>query len=587
MSVSIAGKEVDCKLRYPPRRGSVYMFAVSNRTEWHSSSSMEKISLPTTFTGELDDSAAVREVYSEDTSIFKITPEAVVYPKHVADLYTLIHYVHQFRGVRSLTARSAGTDMSGGPLTGSIVVDFTRHFNRVLHVDTKKAVTEPGVYYRDFEKATLQHGVIMPSYTASRELNTVGGMVANNSAGEKSLTYGKTERYVRMLKVVLQDGYEYEFRKLGRAELEAKKAQSDYEGEVYRRVEGLILAHEAAIAAARPAVSKNSAGYGIWNVWNKEADTFDMTQLFVGSQGTLGFVTEITFDLVRPMNASRMLVLFLRPRHLRDLGKIVNVVLEHKPESFESYDDKTFNVMLQVFPKLFARLGGNPFKLARDFWPEIKMVLKGGIPSLVLMAEFTADTDAAAAKKAEGARAAVAKVFDVSTHITRDAHESEKFWTIRRESFKLLRENVRGKNTAPFIDDMVVAPAHLPEFLPELYAILDEYDLIYTVAGHVGDGNFHIIPLMDFSRPDFVKIINELSERVYTLVGKYHGSITGEHNDGLIRTPYLHKMFSSEILGVFQEIKEIFDPHRIFNPHKKVDPKPELLQTAIKRAVRE
>jgi FAD/FMN-containing dehydrogenase len=175
--------------------------------------------------------------------------------------------------------------------------------------------------------------------------------------------------------------------------------------------------------------------------------------------------------------------------------------------------------------------------------------------------------------------------YNLTTHVTRDAKEGEKFWTIRRESFKLLRENVHGKHTAPFIDDMVVAPEHLPQFLPELYAILDEYNLIYTVAGHVGDGNFHIIPLMDFSRPDFIDIINDLSERVYTLVGKYHGSITGEHNDGLIRTPYLHKIFSPEVLGVFQEIKEIFDPHRIFNPHKKVDPSPELLRTAVKRSV--
>jgi FAD/FMN-containing dehydrogenase len=508
-----------------------------------------------------------------------------VFPKDVADLSTLIHFAHTKRGELSLTARSAGTDMSGGPLTGSIVVDFLRYFNHIKYVNTEYAVTEPGVFYRDFEHATLAQGVLMPSYTASRELNTVGGMVANNSAGEKSLTYGKVERYVRELKVVLQDGKEYTLRKLTRAELEAKKAQTDYEGEFYRRVEALIRDHYDAIMAAKPKVTKNSSGYGVWNVWDREQDTFDLTQLFVGSQGTLGFVSEITFSLVKPKPASRLLVLFLRDRHFKDLGRIVNSVLEHRPESFESYDDKTFNVMLRVFPKLFRRLGGNPFTLARDFWPEIKMVLQGGIPKLVLMAEFTAATDREAEAMAVAAEERVRTQYNLTTHVTRDAKEGEKFWTIRRESFKLLRENVHGKHTAPFIDDMVVAPEHLPQFLPELYAILDEYNLIYTVAGHVGDGNFHIIPLMDFSRPDFIDIINDLSERVYTLVGKYHGSITGEHNDGLIRTPYLHKIFSPEVLGVFQEIKEIFDPHRIFNPHKKVDPSPELLRTAVKRSV--
>lgn len=544
-----------------------------------------RITIPEDFKGEIETAPEVLEAYSEDASIFKIIPAMVVRPKDVADVSTLIHYAYTRRGEVSLTARSAGTDMSGGPLSASIVVDFLRHFNQIKHIDATTAVTEPGVFYRDFEPETLKHGVIMPSYTASRELNTVGGMVANNSAGEKSLTYGKTERYVKGLKVVLQDGNEYSFTKLTRAELEAKKTKTDYEGEIYRRVEALINNHYAAIKKAKPAVSKNSAGYGIWNVWDEAADTFDMTQLFVGSQGTLGLVTEITFDLVKPKNASRLLVLFLREKHVPRLGDIVNAVLRGKPESFESYDDKTFNVMVRVFPKLFWRLGGNPFKMLRDFWPEIKMILKGGVPKLVLMAEFAADTDAEAATLAARAEAAV-RHFGTATHITGSEMEAEKFWVIRRESFNLLRENVHDKHTAPFIDDFVVRPEYLPEFLPKLYAILDEYKLLYTVAGHVGDGNFHIIPLMDFSRSDFTHIINELSNRVYTLVGEYQGSITGEHNDGLIRTPYLHKMFVPEVLAVFQEIKEIFDPHRIFNPHKKVDPDPTYLTTAIKKVTK-
>lgn len=545
---------------------------------------LKSIIIPREFKGDVDKQKETLDVYSEDTSIFKITPRLVTYPTDVADLNILIHYVHTRHGELSLTARSAGTDMSGGPLTDSIVVDFTRYFNRIHSVNETLATVQPGVYYRDLEKETLRYNAILPSYTASKELNTVGGMVANNSAGEKSLTYGKTERYIHELKVVLQDGIEYTFRKINRQELEQKKAQTDYEGEVYRRVEALIHDHYEAIIAAKPRVSKNSAGYGIWNVWKKEDDTFDMTQLFVGSQGTLGFVSEITFDLVKPKQASRMLVLFLRPRHFSQLGKIINAVLEHKPESFESYDDKTFNVMLRVFPKLFKRLGGNPFKLIFDFWPEIKMMVTGGIPKLVLMAEFSADTDEEAADAARAAERAVQKSYSLTTHVTDNPKESEKFWVIRRESFKLLRENVHGKHTAPFIDDIVVEPQYLPKFLPRLYKILDEYNLTYTVAGHVGDGNFHIIPLMDFSRPDFVDIVNELSERVYTLVTEYHGSITGEHNDGLIRTPYLYKMFTPEVLKIFQEIKEIFDPHRIFNPHKKVDPRPELLRSAIKKS---
>lgn len=539
------------------------------------------------FEGEVRTDADTLEVASEDTSLFKIYPTCVVYPKHTKDVSALVRFASEHAGEVSLTARAAGTDMSGGPLTASMVVSFTEHFNTIYEVNQEYAVTQPGVFYRDFEKETLAKGVLLPSYTASKELNTVGGMVANNSAGEKSLIYGKTERWVRALKVVLSDGNEYTFKKLSRAELESKKAQNDYEGQVYREVEQVILDNKICIHSEKPVVSKNSAGYGIWNVWNEAEDTFDLTQLFVGSQGTLGLITEITFDLVKPKTHSRMLVMFLRKRHMAALGDMVNTVLKEKPESFESYDDKTFGVMIRVFPKLFVRLGGNPFKMFFDFLPEIKMILTGGIPKMVLMAEFVGDSDAEVIEAAKRAEASVSAAYAVSTHVTKSQQEAQKFWTIRRESFKLLRENVSGRHTAPFIDDLSVRPERLPEFLPKLYSILDEYNLIYTVAGHVGDGNFHIIPLMDFSRPDFSKIVRELSQRVYVLVGEFDGSITGEHNDGLIRTPYLSQMFSPQMLDVFKNIKNVFDPKDIFNPHKKVNGDMNLMVSSIKKEVKD
>ena len=535
------------------------------------------------FKGEIDTSPATLDKYSEDTSIFSVRPCAVVFPKDVCDLRLLLRVANRYKGEVSLTARSAGTDMSGGPLTSSVVVDFLRYFNKVKYVDDKIAITEPGVFYRDFEPLTLKHGVILPSYTASRELNTVGGMVANNSAGEKSLTYGKTERYVQSLKVMLFDGEEYEFSKLSRTEWEQKKQLQTNEGRIYLQIDKLITENLSCLQSEKPIVSKNSAGYSLWNIYNAKDDTFDLTQLFVGSQGTLGFITEITFRLVAVPEKTRMLIIFLGPKHLPVLGEVINQVLEFKPESFESYDDKTFNVMLKVFPKLMRRLGGNIFKITVDFLPEMKMVLAKGIPKLVLMAEFSGTDEQELISNVKKAESAIRSKYDLATHVTESKAEAEKFWIIRRESFKLLRENVKGLHTAPFIDDISVAPEYLPLFLPKLYKILDEYKLIYTVAGHVGDGNFHIIPLMDFSHPDFAKVVQELSDKVYTLIGEYKGSITGEHNDGLIRTPYLHKMFSPEMLRLFAQTKDIFDKKRIFNPNKKVDGDMDLLIKSIKK----
>jgi FAD/FMN-containing dehydrogenase len=150
--------------------------------------------------------------------------------------------------------------------------------------------------------------------------------------------------------------------------------------------------------------------------------------------------------------------------------------------------------------------------------------------------------------------------------------DEEKYWTIRRESFALLHNNMSGKDTAPFIDDFVVQPKYMHEVLPKVNAILDKYkkDLIYTIAGHPGNGNFHIIPLMNLKDARVRALIPKISEEVYQLIFQYHGSITGEHNDGLIRTPYLEEMYGAKIAGLFVEVKKIFDPLDIFNPGKKV-----------------
>jgi FAD/FMN-containing dehydrogenase len=164
--------------------------------------------------------------------------------------------------------------------------------------------------------------------------------------------------------------------------------------------------------------------------------------------------------------------------------------------------------------------------------------------------------------------------FKLPVRVLRSEKESEKYWTIRRESFNLLRKHVKGRHTAPFIDDMAVKPEFLPEFLPAVNAILEPHrdKMIYTIQGHDGDGNFHIIPLMDFKDPETRALIPKISEQIYDLVKKYKGSITGEHNDGLIRTPYLEQMYGKEVTALFAQVKDIFDPLNLFNPRKKVNP---------------
>ena len=191
---------------------------------------------------------------------------------------------------------------------------------------------------------------------------------------------------------------------------------------------------------------------------------------------------------------------------------------------------------------------------------------------MVMLVEFTDDDKGELMDKIKKCQNEIFNKFGVKTRITKDDADAQKYWLIRRESFNLLRKHVKGKKTAPFIDDIVVRPLYLTEFLPRLNAILDQYKnyMVYTIAGHPGDGNFHIIPLMDLSDDKSRQIIPELSEKIYDLVLEYHGSITAEHNDGLIRTPYLEKMYGPEVYKLFEKTKLIFDPQNIFNPRKKV-----------------
>jgi FAD/FMN-containing dehydrogenase len=525
--------------------------------------------------GEVSEEQQALKDFSHDASIFEVNPRAVVFPKNTEDVKNLVNFVNKHKKenpVLSITARAAGTDMGGGSLNESIIVSFMKHFNNILGIEGQIATTEPGVYYRDFEKYTLLHNLIFPSYPASRELCAMGGIINNNSGGEKSFEYGKTENFVKKLKMVLSDGNEYTFEALNDKSLQEKLLLDTFEGKVYREMYALITKHYDEIKAAKPKVSKNSAGYFLWNVYDKETNTFDLTKLFVGAQGTLGLMTQVSLELMLVKKHSEMLVVFLEQKDMENLGHIINAILPLKPESIETYDDNTLKLAVKYFPEFAKKLGAkNIISTAFHFIPEFFMVLKGGVPKLILQIEFTGNNFDDLIDKINNLKTSL-KPFNLNMRVAGNEMQSKKYWLIRRESFSLLREKIKDKHTAPFIDDFVVNPEYLPKFLPKLNKILEKYPtLIYTVAGHMGDGNFHIIPLMDITDEKQREIIPTLGKEVYDLVFEFHGSTTGEHNDGLVRSPYLKQMYGEKIYELFEKTKEIFDPNNIFNPRKKVN----------------
>ena len=534
---------------------------------------------------------------SRDTSLFKIIPQVVLYPKSKFEISKILNFVNQNKNL-NITGRSGGTDMSGGAVNTGIILSFTKYLNKIIQFDKyeKNILVEPGVFYRDFEKLTLQENLILPSYPASKEICALGGIVANNSGGEKSLEHGKTSKYLEEVESVLANGEIVNFKKINEKDLlkilnsSDKNFTSTLEYKIYKEMYDLLndKENQKIIKTNTPQVSKNSAGYNLWDILKEEDGEkyFDLGKLICGSQGTLAMISKAKLNLINKQKYSKMLLIYLKD--LRDLKKIRNIVDSYNPESFESYDENTFKVAIKFFPSLIKNIflhnkenKINIWKLVFSFWREIKMFFFFGIPKLTMIVEILGDDEKLLEIKTKICKKEIVETLKkekpfkkVGVEYIRENYEQQKYWVMRRESFNLLRQKMKGLHTAPFIDDVVVKGEDLGEFLNELIPILNSYQLFYTIAGHVGDGNLHIIPLMNFetekNRLENIEIIKHCSKEVYELVKKYKGSITGEHNDGLIRTPFLNDMYDEKMLNLFQKVKNIFDENNILNPGKKV-----------------
>lgn len=533
--------------------------------------------------GEIYSDSKTLEKYSRDASLLSVRPEVVIHPKDTDDVRRIVSYVLEHKKADpalSITGRSAGTDMGGGPLNESIILDFTTHFKfEQVDLESMTAIVEPGVLYRDFEVDTLPKHISLPVYPASKGLAALGGMIMNNAAGEKTLRYGQMREFVENVSMVLADGNEYTFGKLNKSELSEKLSQQDLEGEIYRNMFDLVSINEVIIKNAKPKTSKNSAGYALWHIWDKEKETFDLSKLFVGSQGTLGILTKAKIRLIKDPQHKKLITLFFKSWD--DLPNVVNAMLPFGPESMEAFDSTTLKLGIRFMPEIAKKTGESLFKFASRFIPEFFIGMKMlGLPKLVVLVQL-ADESASVLDAKVADIQAILKKFPVNVRLPKEGLDSEKYWIMRRESFSLLRSHVHGKQTAPFIDDFAINPDKMPEFLPKLLKILKDSGIKANIAGHAGNGNYHIIPLMDLTKESERAKIVPVSKKVYELIIQYGGTITAEHNDGIIRTPFIEQMFGHEVYKLFIKTKQIFDPQNIFNPGKKVGGTIEYMESHI------
>jgi len=509
--------------------------------------------------------------HSRDASIYEIIPQAVLEPKDTADIQRLVSFVHQHKSdypALSITTRSAGTDMSGAAIGNSLVINMTKHFTHIKGLTGTILHTQPGVYVRDIDPLLSKNKLMLGSAPASREICTIGGMVGNNSGGEQSLRYGNTERSVRELQVVFADGKAYTVKPLHKKELMLKMAKNTFEGRLHKQVYDLIEAHYDLIKNARPHVNKNSMGYNLWSVWDRTTGIFDMTRLITGSQGTLGIITDIKIEAVPKATHTGLLLAYVTS--FKQLGNIIPLVMKYKPATFEGFDDITFNLGIKFFSTFAKQLGVKEMLKQQGRLLGSVARFKGHLPNILLMIEFEGETKEEVYGKISRLHDDLQQ-FHLKMDIEGDAASSAPFWQIRRASLSLLRNRIKGKYASPFIDDMTVQPKYLPEFLPKLRRIIRKYNLPATLSGHFGDGNFHIVPLMDIERKADQAKLEPVMRELIPLVLRYGGTMAGEHNDGMVRGPWLPAVFGNDMYQIFKHTKEIFDPGYIFNPHKKTD----------------
>jgi FAD/FMN-containing dehydrogenase len=501
--------------------------------------------------GSVTDTTDARNYFSTDASIFTMEPEAIVYPKNTADVRKTVQLLDQRARdgkVVGIIPRGSGTDQSGGAIGEGLQLVFPAHMNRILRLGKDTVTVQPGVNYRTLQQTLHTHGRFLPPYPSSIDYSTIGGAVANNAGGEKSVKYGVTRDFVKSLKVVLSDGTLIETKRISKRELGRKLGKSDLEGQIYRKIDRLIEENEVLVAKQQPKTSKNAAGYSLSHVKRSDG-SINLSELIVGSQGTLGIVTEITLR-TSPWNPRSTLVVGYLPS-LKALTAVMEKMLALKPSSLELVDSYLLENVQRNRPQ------------------DLEGLLPVEMPKIVLLAEFDDFTQLTQTFKSRRAEKLLV-THGAQVRMTSDPVVQEALWKIRHSVASVIWMNEGPKKALPFIEDGVVPVGKLSQFLDETYQLMARHNMDIAVWGHAGDANLHMQPQLDLAKKSDVEKLFEMSREFHDIVIKLGGTTTGSHNDGIIRGPYLQKLYGDKMYALFEQVKAVFDPHGIMNPGKKL-----------------
>jgi FAD/FMN-containing dehydrogenase/Fe-S oxidoreductase len=513
-----------------------------------------------------------KTIYATDASVYRIIPLAVAFPKNENDIVLLCAFAKA--NSISLIPRAAGTSLAGQVVGKGIVVDCSKYMNEVLAIDSsiipEWVKTQPGVVRDELNRYLEEYRVYFGPNTSTSNRATLGGMVGNNSSGTTSISEGTTRDWIQELRMVLWDGSVVVFGDLEPEELQQKMALQTAEGAIYR---GLIQMLEPSEVQKEikdnfpkhsgfrsKNVQRRNTGYALDELLEMEpfykGTSFNLCPLIVGSEGTLGFITEITtyveeLDIKQPTS-----MVAIHFESIQECMEAVVPIMNHYPVTCEMMDkiilDCTKSNRSQVVNRFFVE--GDP-----------KAIL------LVELKGWDEETQYPNALKliAELKEKNLGYAYPILVK-----EQIKQALELRKAGLGLLGNIVGDKKAVACIEDTAVAIEDLASYIGEFSKIMERYEQQAVYYAHAGAGELHLRPILNLKKRKDVKLFREITQEVVKLVKKYNGSLSGEHGDGIVRSEFIIQMVGEKNYALFKKVKTLFDPHNIFNPGKIIDPLP-------------
>ena len=499
-----------------------------------------------------------RQLYATDASAYEVTPIGVVVPRSTEDVAAVVSYCAD-REIPVLP-RGGGTSLAGQAVNRAVVLDFSRHMTDLLAIDPEEGIAraQSGITVAGLNRAIEHTGLKFAPDPSTADRSALGGAIGNNTTGAHSLKYGKTDAYVEECEAVLSDGSVHTFGETPLSEIrEGADPDGDLLGRIYAAVVSVIDEHSEEIDEAYPTLKRNVSGYNLDVLIEEgreaeraieagEEGTVNLAKLLVGSEGTLGVITEATVSLEPIPNTKSVAVLTYDD--LLSAMEDVGAILKHDPAAVEVLDDVLVDLARKTaeFKDVVGRL------------PE-------GTGSFLLV-EFYAESEE------EGREKVKALIEDRVGEIAFDsleaygAKERKELWTMRKASTPILLGRTGKEKHIAFIEDIAIPPEHLPEYVAEFQAVMEEAGTFGSFYAHAGPGCLHVRPLINTHSIEGVEAMYEISDGATDLAVKYGGSVSGEHGDGRARTQWNRKLYGDDVFELFQDVKTAFDPEWLLNP---------------------